>query len=53
MSNDEIGVPRPEDYFSNQPIVYHLLDLALNLIQPLAFNRTHSHSKALPPLCQA
>ena len=44
VSNGGIGVPGPEDHYSNLPTMpfYHLLDLALDLI--------HLHGRALPSL---
>ena len=32
-------------------LLYHLLDLALDLIQPTTLDPTHHHSGVLPPLC--
>ena len=48
----------PQGYLGLKTIVaihplfflYHLLDLVLNLNQPLVLNPTHPHSGALPPL---
>ena len=52
VSNNGIGVPVLETIIVIYPLfhLYHLLDLALDLIQPLALDPTHPHSKALPPL---
>ena len=52
VSSGGIGVPWPKDHYSNPPTVSSLpsVNLALNLIQPLTLDPTHSHSGVLPPL---
>ena len=49
MSNGGIEAPWPEDHYSNPPTMsfYHLLDLVLYLIDPLALNL---HSGDVPSL---
>ena len=53
VSNGGIGVPGPKDHYSIHPLflLYHLLDLALDLIQLLALDPTNPHNRALHSLC--